>query len=335
MAVDVGDGLVVERREVGRVLAGHDHHLEGRAAGGRREDDGVVVGEHEPLTALLLGLGQGAPHAASRLDHLARAATDLLGDPVRHLRDRIQLEVEVRAAGSGLPAVALDDLDVERLGSPVGIDRRVARRRGPASRRARRAGARPPAAARRRRSARDGRVGPTRISHAPVARSTSLMRELGGAGLRRVDAVEGLRAERHATNEVRRLVVGRLVAVTAVGALDRLRLDLEGGALEGPIGDDRRPPAGDRVPAQLEHGGIVPDGPIALSRGPRATSYGSRPDDRRAVQLHGADVARALERVAAIDDAHDGRDALPARRPATSGGRQRARLNERTPMRSR
>ena len=55
----IGDGVVVERREVGGVLArGTTIISNARAAGGRREDDGVMVGEHEPLAALLLGLGQ-------------------------------------------------------------------------------------------------------------------------------------------------------------------------------------------------------------------------------------------------------------------------------------
>jgi hypothetical protein len=94
--------------------------------------------------------------------------------------------------------------------------------------------------------------------------------------------------------------------MAAMGPLDRLRLDDEGIALEGPIGDDGRPPAGDRVTAQLEHGGIVIDGPSqALQPGEEVVRVGRH--DRSPVQLHRADVAGALEGVAAIDDARDWR----------------------------
>ncbi len=71
--------------------------------------------------------------------------------------------------------------------------------------------------------------------------------------------MEGVRAERHAADVVRRLVGRRVVAMAAVGSLDRLRLHLEGLARECPVGDDGGPPARDRVPSQLEHGRIVPE----------------------------------------------------------------------------
>ena len=84
------------------------------------------------------------------------------------------------------------------------------------------------------------------------------MAELGGAA----PSVESMRwnaCERSATRRTRcgGSSAAGLVAVAAVGPLDRLRLDLEGLALEGAVGHDRRPPAGDRVPSQLEHRRIV------------------------------------------------------------------------------
>ncbi len=51
--------------------------------------------------------------------------------------------------------------------------------------------------------------------------------------------MERLRPERDAAHQVRRLVIGRLVAVAAVTALDRLCLDLERFLLERPVGHDR------------------------------------------------------------------------------------------------
>ena len=124
-------------------------------------------------------------------------------------------------------------------------------------------------------------------------------RQLGGLRLRRVDPMERMRPKGDPSHEVGRAAVGGLVAVAAVRALHRQGLDLEGLSLERPIGDDRGPPAGDRVAAELEHGGIVLD-----ARGGSAGTegvddlVGIAADDRRAVQLHGADVRRARERVA-------------------------------------
>ena len=71
-----------------------------------------------------------------------------------------------------------------------------------------------------------------------------------------------------------------LVAVAAVRALDGGGLHGERGVLEGAVGDDRRPPAGDRVAAQLEHRAPSP----AVSRARSAPSFvaGPAPPIRRA-----------------------------------------------------
>ncbi len=57
-----------------------------------------------------------SPHHTqlARLDLVARAAADLLGQPVRDLRDGVQLDVQVLAARPGLAPVALHRLDAER-----------------------------------------------------------------------------------------------------------------------------------------------------------------------------------------------------------------------------
>ena len=92
------DRVVIETREVRRVLAGDDHQLEGGSGGGRREDHERLVGEDEPLSGLLFRLGQAAPHARPSADHVPRPAPDLLRHPMRDLWDRVQLQIQVLAA---------------------------------------------------------------------------------------------------------------------------------------------------------------------------------------------------------------------------------------------
>ena len=76
-----------------------------------------------------------------------------------------------------------------------------------------------------------------------------------------------VRPQGHATDVMGRLVGVGIVTVATVCPLDRLRLDGEGLAAEGPIGHDGGPPARDGVPSQLEHGRIVPDGAAGSAKG--------------------------------------------------------------------
>ena len=108
---------------------------------------------------------------------------------------------------------------------------------------------------------------------------------------------------------MRRLVVRRLVAMAAVAALDRLCLDLERFLLERSVRNDRRPPAGDRVPTQLEHGRIVTDALMLSDHRHRVVRVG--PDDGRAIELHGTDVGWTLKEIAAVDHSHDRRESAP------------------------
>jgi hypothetical protein len=108
------DGLVRQGGEVGGVLARDEHHLEGRPRGRGGEDDERLVGEDQPLSGLFLRSRQPAPHAAAGLDHVTRPAADLLSHPVGDLRNGVQLDVEMLAAGSRLPPVALHCLHVQR-----------------------------------------------------------------------------------------------------------------------------------------------------------------------------------------------------------------------------
>src|SRR5205085_6751637 len=83
-------------------------------------------------------------------------------------------------------------------------------------------------------------------------------RHLRGLVLARIDAVERIGPKGYAADSV--VVLGRgLVAVAAVRSLDRKCLDGEGAVLERAVGDDRRPPAGDRVAPELEPARIVPE----------------------------------------------------------------------------
>src|SRR5438874_2365144 len=76
------------------------------------EDDERLIGKDEPLAGLLLRPGQTAPHTGPAADHVARPTPDLLGHPVRNLRNRVQLQVQVLAPRARLAAVALDCLDI-------------------------------------------------------------------------------------------------------------------------------------------------------------------------------------------------------------------------------
>ena len=106
------DVAVVGAREV-RVVAARDHpHLERRAARVRRERDRVIVRVEQAVRAAHLVAHEAAVRALALADQEARRAAQLLGDPVRDLRQVVQVEAQVVGAGAGLRAPVLEDLEV-------------------------------------------------------------------------------------------------------------------------------------------------------------------------------------------------------------------------------
>ena len=83
-----------------------------------REGDGVVVGVQEVVGPPDLLAHEPAVRALALADQEARRAAQLLGDPVRDLRQVVEVEAQVVRPGARLRAPVLDDLEVLRPGGP-------------------------------------------------------------------------------------------------------------------------------------------------------------------------------------------------------------------------
>ena len=238
------------------MTARHDPQLERRPRRPGREGHAVHVLPDEAIAC-----PGGIPHeTAVRTLALAndetRRATQFLGDPVRDLRQVVELEAEVVRAGSGLGAPVLDDLEmIGLIGGPGGNDRvpgagdhGLDDGRPDLMERAMLAGWR-----------HDGPPAPRRARRAEGDLSDLLVeftRRLFGA-----DDVEGIVLE-HAESDP---VTGREAAVLAIAAVvDLLGVPGEAIPVEGSVHDRRDPPARDGVLAQFEqaggHGQRVPTG---------------------------------------------------------------------------
>ena len=209
----------------------------------------------EPVRPAGFVADEPAERALPFADDEPGRAAHLLGDPVRDLRQVVQVEAQVVGPGAGLGAPVLDDLEVvglagrPRLGERVagapderldhlvadGVERAMLARRGDD---------RPP------------RAGRARLREGDLAEPAF---ELAGV-LAGPDDVEREVLE-HPDPDA---VAGRR---RAVGAAEQVVVDRLGGArepvaVERPIDDGRDPPAGDRVLAQLEQSGGHRSGPV-------------------------------------------------------------------------
>ena len=202
----------------------------------------------------------GAPGTALAADHVARPSADLLRHAVRDLGDGIQLEVQVRRPRPGLAAVVLEHLEVDRLVRWLGGGPELAHRVTHVAEELlgeMRAGVREPL------------VVVPRPDHdlprpAPVWHILRQQLDLGVPFPASRDDLEDVRAQDDAANGIV-VALWRVIAVAAMGALYRRGLHREGGVLEGAVGDDRRPPAGDRVAAKLEHAALPGGQPSSFS----------------------------------------------------------------------
>ena len=105
--------------EVGVVGRGTTHTSNGERDAYGREGDRVIVLVQEVVRAPDLLAHQPAVRALALADEEPRRAAQLLRDPVRDLRQVVEVEAQVVGPGARLRAPVLDDLEVLRSGRPA------------------------------------------------------------------------------------------------------------------------------------------------------------------------------------------------------------------------
>ena len=273
MSTAVGDA------EVRFVVPRHDPGLERRTRGVRRERDAGVVFPDEPIRAPRLVADQPAERALALADHEPRGAAELLGDPMRDLRQVVQVQAQVVRPRACLRAPVLDDLEVLGLAGDASRGKGVARAgkqlldqvvadgvQGTVL--AGRSDDRPPRAGGPR--LRQGDLGETLVKLARL--------------LARADDVEGVVLEHPDPDPV--ALRCRAVRTAEQVVVDRLGGPGEAVEVEGAVHHRGDPPAGDRVLSQFEQpGGHLRQASGQVKRG--ADRRGERRGERPGGTLHG------------------------------------------------